>query len=367
MSNLKLPPINKKDVIDGKALAGKLQTLIGQKFPLTNKPRTNGANLRKTISAILDDGTIHTANKGDYSIIPIKGKGVPHLLACLCDSYIVTTGNSYNLQVWNRFPNSDNILVRYSNNQDPIRCKDIRFIFIKIDPVQKVILSVIVATPTYIVNKFGAFGVPTIKYQMILSDIKRSEIVNLPTSIYYKGDTTNMSLHTSDNISSMTCCISDDPISKNIMSLESIRNKVVNSLIGTRILMSDTKTKGQFLERVVANLLGYNVEDSLVGGYPDIPNQLLEIKVQDSPTVDLGKYSPSNPIVINEVMGLTTEDVRYLIALTNTDGIIEGVILSAGKYLDEIFTFVSDTSFKCQRTISMSFFDKFNGEAVFDP
>lgn len=367
MSSLKLPPVNKEDVIDGEALAAKLQVLINQKFLLTDKPRTNGANLRKTITKILDDGTIHIANKKNYSIVPIKGKGVPHLLACLCDSYIVTTGDSYNLQVWNRFPNTDNNLVRYSNGNEPINCRDIRFIFVKVDPVKKIISSIIVATPDYIVNKFGVFGVPTIKYQMIISDIKRNEIIKSPDFIHYKGDTAKMSLHTSDKILKPSGCISDAPVSGQIMSLESIKNKVVSSLIGTRLVVSDTKTKGQFLERTVANLLGYSAEDSLVGGYPDIPNQLLEIKVQDSPTVDLGKYSPSNPVIINDFMKLTTEDVRYLIALTDATGLIEGIILSAGRFLGDTFTFVSDTNFKCQRSIPMSFFDKYNGKAVFNP
>lgn len=367
MSDLKLPPVNKEQVLDGKSLAIKLQALVGQKFPLTDKPRTNGATLRKAISSVLDDDTVNVASKSDYSIVPVKGKGVPHLLACLCDSYIVTTGDMYNLQVWNRFPNTDNRLVTYKNGQEPIRCKDIRFVFVKIDPAQKVISSIVVATPDYIVKKFGVFGVPTIKYQMIISDIKRNEIIESPQSCYFKGDTNTMASHTSDTISKPTRHISDAPVSGQIMSLESIRNKVVYSLVGTRLVVSDTKTKGQFLERVVANLLGYSTDDSLVGGYPDIPNQLLEIKVQDSPTVDLGKFSPSNPVTINESMGITTEDVRYLIALTDADGLIEGVILSAGAYLGDAFTFVSDTNFKCQRSIPMTFFDNHNGKSVFNP
>lgn len=66
-------------------------------------------------------------------------------------------------------------------------------------------------------------------------------------------------------------------------------------------------------------------------------------------------------------MKLTTEDVRYLIALTDATGLIEGIILSAGRFLGDTFTFVSDTNFKCQRSIPMSFFDKYNGKAVFNP
>lgn len=183
MSDLKFPPLNKDSVLSGKELATKLQSLVGTKFPLTDKPRTNGSNLRKTITKILDDGTIQVANKKDYTVVPVKGKGVPHLLACLCDSYIVTTGDSYNLQVWNRLPNTSNDLIRYNNNQS-IKCKDIRFVFVKIDTETNKIQSIVIATPDYIVKKFGIFGVPTIKYQMIVSDIKRNEIINGAASCY---------------------------------------------------------------------------------------------------------------------------------------------------------------------------------------
>lgn len=365
MSNLKFPPLNKDSVLTGKELANKLQSLVGTKFPITDKPRTNGSNLRKAITNILDDGSIKVADKKDYIVVPIKGKGVPHLLACLCDSYIVTTGDTYNLQVWNRFPNSSNNLVKYNNNQT-IKCKDIRFVFVKIDTDTKMIQSIIVATPEYIVKKFGIFGVPTIKYQMIVSDIKRNEIIKGTSSCYFKEDTANMQRYTTEQFATPKHSISDLPQKGEILSLQCIKEKV-SSLVGTQLVVSDTKTKGQFLERVVANILGYSINDSLVGGYPDIPNQLLEVKVQDSPTVDLGKYSPSNPIVINDSMSLTTEDVRYLIALTDEGGVIEGLILSPGSCIGDVFTFVSDTNYKCQRSIPMSFFTDQKGKAVFNP
>lgn len=365
MSDLKLPPLNKNSVLTGTELATKLQSLVGTKFPFTDKPRTNGSNLRKVITKILDDGSIKVADKKDYAVVPIKGKGVPHLLACLCDSYIVTTGDMYNLQVWNRFPNTSNDLIRYKNNQT-IKCKDIRFVFVKIDTNTKMIQSIVIATPDYIVKKFGIFGVPTIKYQMIVSDLKRNEIIKGVSSCYFKEDTANMQQYTTDRFVAPKHSISDLPQKGEILSLQCIKEKV-DSLVGTQLVVSDTKTKGQFLERVVANLLGYSTNDSLVGGYPDIPNQLLEVKVQDSPTVDLGKYSPSNPVVINNSMNLTTEDVRYLIALTDENGIIEGLILSPGSYLGDAFTFVNDTNYKCQRSIPMSFFMDQQGKAIFNP
>lgn len=364
---MKLPPVNKSSVLSGEDIAKKLQTLVGSKFTLTNNPKTNGSTLRKLLSNTLDDDTIATAKKNDFTVVPPKKKGIPRLLACLCDSFIVTTGEKYNLQVWNRLPNTSNDLIRYNNGSDSIKCKDIRFILVKINPDKNIISSIVVATPEYIVKKFGVFGVPTIKYQMIINDRKRNEIIKMKDFCFYKEDTTNMSKYTNNEITLPTACISDEPESKKIMSLDNIKKKVVNSLIGKKLVISDTKTKGQSLERLVADLLGYGAEESLSGSFPDIKNQLLEVKVQDSPTVDLGMYSPSNPVLINKTMGLTTEDVRYLIALTDKEGFIKGLILSAGKFLGDTFSFVSDTNYKCQRQIPMSFFNDLNGKAVFNP
>lgn len=139
---------------------------------------------------------------------------------------------------------------------------------------------------------------------------------------------------------------------------------VAEKLLGTKLQSADTKNKGQFLERKAMALLGY--KSSLVGGYPDIPNQLLEVKVQDSPTIDLGKYSPEFEEVIYS--NITTKDIRYLIALTNPKtNLIESVVLVSGKELGDIFSFVSDTSFKCQRSIPMSFFEKYKKKCVFNP
>lgn len=365
MTNFKLPPINKDCVPTGKELANRLQPLIGIKIPLTNKPRANGANLRKAIIKVLDDGTIRTANKTEFSVVPLKGKGIPRILACLCESYIVTSGNTYNLQVWNRFPDSENDLIRYNDNQT-IKCKDIRFIFVKVDCDTNEIQSVVIATPDYIVKNFGAFGVPTIKYQMIVSNLKRKDILNCAPFCYFKEDTANLQLYTSKKFFTPKQDLSEMPERNKILSLQCIKDRVC-PLIGKRLVVSDTKTKGQALERMVADLLGYSTNNSLVGTYPDIPNQLLEIKVQDSPTIDLGMYSPSNPVVINSSMNLTTEDVRYLIALTDETGLIQGLILAPGFYLVKAFTIVSDTNYKCQKSIPMSFFSNLQGKSVFNP
>jgi len=155
-----------------------------------------------------------------------------------------------------------------------------------------------------------------------------------------------------------------------VFSLELIKKMVAEKLIGFKLAADSTKKRGQALERKVLALLGYPTEDKdlLYGAFPDIPNQLLEVKVQDAQTVDLGKFTPENEEIINEKLNITTFDVRYLIALTNPDTeIIEGIILSPGERLGDVFSYVSDKSYKCQRSIPMSFFDRYKGQVVINP
>lgn len=57
---------------------------------------------------------------------------------------------------------------------------------------------------------------------------------------------------------------------------------------------------------------------------------MLEVKVQDSPTIDLGRYSPQFEENINA--NFTTRTVRYLIALTDAmNGSIDGDVLCQEK------------------------------------
>ncbi len=117
-------------------------------------------------------------------------------------------------------------------------------------------------------------------------------------------------------------------------------------------------------------MLGYETKENelLYGAFPDIRNQLLEVKVQDTQTVDLGKFSPEKEEIVIAESKLTTFDVRYLIALTNPKTeIIEGIILSPGEKLGELFSYVSNESYKCQRSIPMTFFNRYYGKVVFNP
>ncbi len=96
----KIPPKSKELLTDPNLIAKRLQTLIGQKFHLTRKTRTDGANLRNLVAETLINFPLPIPSN-NFSILSDKGKGIPRMVREYIDTYIVTSGDSYNLQVWN--------------------------------------------------------------------------------------------------------------------------------------------------------------------------------------------------------------------------------------------------------------------------
>lgn len=300
----------------------------------------------------------------EYEILPPKQKGVPSFLREYIDTYIVTKGNLYNLQGWNRNPNSASVQVDLKNGET-LLASDVRFVLGKVN-ADSCIESIIIMTPDYIENRFGKFGKPTIKQQLIISNKKREDIIHEGGMIITDSNLPKEILACNDETISKNVSIKDEP--NKVLPIEIIDERIKDKLVGEKLDISlSTKQRGQQLERMVAYQLGYkDIQDDLEGGYPDIRNQMLEVKVQDSPTIDLGKYSPQFEEQIND--NFTTRTIRYLIALTNSmDSAIDGLIMCPREELGKYFTYIAEKSFKCQRSIPMSFFDKFKGQVVYNP
>ena len=369
-SDFKIPPKSPNNLTDPNKLADILSELIGLKFELTGKTRTDGSNIRRIVASYLEKNKLpELAEKTDYEIVPPKSKGIPKITREFVDTYIVTSGTSYNLQVWNRIPASNTLLVKYESGES-LQCNDVRFIFVKIDVMKSEVSSIIIMTPDYIEGRFGKFGKPTIKYQLLISSKSRASIYQNPDKILSFPDSNKLSYHIINDYQPPKIGMVEEPELKELFSIALLKKMVAENLIGKKLEAGATKNRGQALERMVLKLLGYKIQrdDLLAGGFPDIRNQLLEVKVQDSPTVDLGKFSPEREEIVIKDKGLTTFDVRYLIALTDPKTeIIEGVILSPGKRLGEVFSYISDKNYKCQRSIPMNFFDNYRGRSVFNP
>lgn len=367
--DLKIPPKSLNDLTSPEELAKKLFCLIGADFKLTGKTRTDGSNIRKLVASTIEQSSLPVpAQDGEYEIIPHKGKGIPKITREFVDTYIITSGTTYNLQVWNRIPASNTLLIKLEDSN--LKCNDVRFVFVRIDVENSIVDSIVILTPEYIESNFGKFGKPTIKYQLLISSKTRKEIYEREDKILFYPDSKKLSYLLKHDFEPPKKNMVSDPSVREIFSLQLIKERVAGELIGEKLDSSSTKNRGQALERKVLDLLGYPIEEKeqLYGAFPDIRNQLLEVKVQDSPTVDLGKFSPEFEEVVIERLNITTYDVRYLIALTNPDTeIIEGIILLSGKKLGEVFSYVSDKSYKCQRSIPIVFFDKYSGKSVFNP
>jgi hypothetical protein len=368
--NFKTPPSSPTQLTHPTELAKHLFKLVGQPFQRSGKTRTDGSNIRKLVAATLEQYELpEVAKVSDYEIVPLKGKGIPKITREFVDTYIVTLGRSYNLQVWNRIPNSNALLIKYESGES-LKCTDVRFVFVRIDTQRSLIASVIVLTPDYIEKHFGKFGKPTVKHQLMISSKVRQSIYNSDDKILSFPDSKKLSYFITDDYSSPTDNMVEEPSMSQLYSIALIKKLVAKKLIGQRIKAAATKNRGQLLERKVLELLGYSTDqtDLLYGGFPDIKNQLLEVKIQDSFMVDLGQFSPEKKEIVIQEHQITTHDIRYLIALTNPKTeIIEGIILSPGERLGDLFSYVSDQSYKCQRSIPMSFFDRYAGQSVFNP
>jgi len=121
------------------------------------------------------------------------------------------------------------------------------------------------------------------------------------------------------------------------------------------------RNRGAELHEMICKHLGYSVyEDD--GSYPDIANQLLEVKLQTSPTIDLGLHSPEDGELIVTVgdTSFYSEDVRYVIFDGKVSGahiILRNLYLISGADFNEQFPIWEGKNAKIQLPLPSTFFD----------
>ncbi len=93
----------------------------------------------------------------------------------------------------------------------------------------------------------------------------------------------------------------------------------LKNIVGTEIPTlghAQERNHGALLHQLVCEFLGYSTYHD-DGKFPDVKNQLIEVKLQTSPTVDLGLFLPSdeNNLDIPKINNLNVRmcDVRYAI------------------------------------------------------
>ncbi|MGH7239012.1 MAG: restriction endonuclease, partial [Candidatus Saccharimonadales bacterium] len=117
----------------------------------------------------------------------------------------------------------------------------------------------------------------------------------------------------------------EEPESGALLPIGEIFNRLL-PLVGKSFVdpgMDQERNRGATLHRLVCHSLGYNHYDDK-GQFPDIRHQLLEVKLQTSPTIDLGLVLPSSEdqLDIRQLGNYHPRhrDARYAMFYANTDG-----------------------------------------------
>jgi hypothetical protein len=131
----------------------------------------------------------------------------------------------------------------------------------------------------------------------------------------------------------------DHASAENILPIKDLYKKL-KTIIGQSfadIGSDQERNRGGILHKLVCDALGYEMHRDN-GQFPDVPNQLLEVKLQTSPTIDLGLVTPDSKDALDtpKINGKQIRhcDVRYAIFYANIqDGKISvtNLLLSTGK------------------------------------
>lgn len=131
----------------------------------------------------------------------------------------------------------------------------------------------------------------------------------------------------------------DHPDEESLLPIEELGRRL-RVLIGRDfpdVGADQERNRGTDLHRMVCEALGYS-QHSDNGQFPDVPHQLLEVKLQTSPTVDLGLVSPdsSSPVDVPRIGGMEIRhcDVRYAVFGGHTTGArvtVTNLILTTGE------------------------------------
>ncbi|MXZ55740.1 MAG: restriction endonuclease [Gammaproteobacteria bacterium] len=223
-----------------------------------------------------------------------------------------------------RFPNQNfDTYVQKSNNLQ-IWNEDIvigrRYVIVRIDG-SGTITGVRVVTGQDLA-RLDTTGTLTQKYQArLIPGIEEAELISpKDTTPIYR---VNQGIQYLD--SSLIATPLRNPIPTELLPID-VLFKSLKSLVGTSfpdVGDDQDRRRGESLHRLVCQTLGYTTfEDD--GRFPDLKHQIMEVKLQTSPTIDLGLVKPDS----EDQVGLLTVgdhhvrhcDVRYALFYAETDG-----------------------------------------------
>jgi hypothetical protein len=233
-----------------------------------------------------------------YPVPKAFKKTTPRFLGQFFDTYVQ---KSNNLQVWNE-------------QLAPAR----RYVLIRVSDADVITRAKVVTGD--VLAKLDTAGTLTQKYQARCIPGKTT------TELISPLDTNRLQIYVSADVvfSKMTAPV-QHPSAGELLSITSIFARL-KPLIGKHFTDAghdQERNRGGVLHRLACAALGYRgYQDD--GQFPDIRHQLIEIKLQTSPTIDLGLVRPDSTeaIDIPQIQNKQIRhcDVRYAVFYARTDG-----------------------------------------------
>lgn len=163
-------------------------------------------------------------------------------------------------------------------------------------------------------------GTITTKYQA------RLDLCTEHRELVTPDDTAAMMLHVrSGLVFSPTTSPVQEPRSGELRPIQEVFDRL-SPLVGQTFVdpgMDQERNRGAALHSLVCQALGYSRHED-TGQFPDIKHQLLEVKLQTSPTIDLGLVEPSSEEFLDvQKLGDAQPrhcDTRYAMFYAMTDG-----------------------------------------------
>ena len=283
----------------------------------------------------------HVCQALGYPIPPSFRRTQPRFLGQDFDCYVQ---KSDNFQVFNEelSPNRRYVIVRIGSN----------------DTITKV--KVVTGEALALLDTTGT---ETLKYQARLGQFTKEE-----SELISAQDTDRLKDFTSETVDlSRPTSPVDHPRVRQLLSIRAVYDRL-RTIVGASFPdpgSDQERNRGAALHHLVCKHLGYtNYRDS--GQFPDVPHQLLEVKLQTSPTIDLGRIRPDNgePLNVPMIEGQRIRhcDVRYALFYGTTDGgtvIITHFFLSTGEAFFNRFSLMGGNVInkKIQISFPQNFFD----------
>ncbi len=252
----------------------------------------------------------------------------------------------------------------YNEDIEPER----RYVVIDITPSLEV-GNIVVIDGVDLAN-YDTTGVLTKKYQAILDPDHINRIGYPSKTLLEDSATIRRLIESFTGKKRIGLSPNTKPTLDSILSLDEIYN-TLKPLVGQKFKDSgfdQERIRGESLHRKICELIGYKTfEDD--GTYPDLKNQLLEIKLQTSRTIDLGLVTPESTSKLDIIKigsdQISHNDVRYAVVdadIRNKEVVINNIYVVSGYNFFKIFKKMGGkgVNTKIQFNLPSSVFDKPN-------